>query len=109
MTKGRVKKRVRFRRIVRRPVRRKPRPRKRMALPGQLELPLWAKRTDQMTTIKCDWPGCRWITEHPFLDGWGACAAHGDIEFLPDPAVLCPRHAEAYEDHARNPWKLILI
>jgi hypothetical protein len=45
-------------------------------------------------TIKCDWPGCQWITVHPFLEGWSACAAHGDIEFLPDPAVLCPRHGE---------------
>jgi hypothetical protein len=56
--------------------------------------------------IKCDWPGCQWITVHPFLDGWSTCASHGDIKFLPDPAVLCPRHGEAYEDLASNPWKL---
>jgi hypothetical protein len=55
---------------------------------------------------KCDWPHCEATTEQWFSDGWGTCCSHGDIPFLPDPCLLCPKHGEMYEEIACNPWLL---
>jgi hypothetical protein len=50
-------------------------------------------------THTCDWPGCTEESTQPFTDGWCACGYHGDdLGFLPDPAMLCPRHSKSYED-----------
>jgi hypothetical protein len=59
----------------------------------------------QREPLRCDWPGCReTTTKHWMLAGWSSCCAHSDIEFLPDPAVLCRRHSEMYDELACNPW-----
>jgi hypothetical protein len=54
---------------------------------------------------KCDWPHCEAQSEQPFTDGWGSCGGE-NIPFLPDDCMLCPKHAEMYEETACNPWLL---
>jgi hypothetical protein len=55
-----------------------------------------------MPRFKCDWPGCQETTEQQLEDNWAYCCDHPDIDFLPDPANLCPHHARAYDDLACN-------
>ena len=58
-------------------------------------------------TYKCDWPHCEATTEQWFTDGWCSAANDGDdIKFLPDDCLLCPKHAEMFEEIVCNPWLL---
>jgi hypothetical protein len=57
-----------------------------------------------MTTFRCDWPSCPNTTEEWAQDGWAQCFDHADdVPFLCDPCLLCPQHADQYDELGSNP------
>ena len=39
----------------------------------------------------------------PAADGWALCSGGGDIPFLPDDCLLCPKHADMFDQIACDP------